>query len=46
MNHYRWRVIAKETIKIIKDIGGYENLLENGQDTCANTEEEARLKLG
>ncbi|KTD69282.1 MULTISPECIES: hypothetical protein [Legionella] len=45
MNHYRLRVIDKETIKIIKDIGGYENLLENGQDTWANTEEEARLKL-
>lgn len=45
MNHYRLRIIDKETIKIIKDIGGYENLLENGQDAWANTEEEARLKL-
>ncbi|KTD10832.1 hypothetical protein Lgra_1798 [Legionella gratiana] len=45
MNHYRLRVMDKETIKIIKDIGGYENLLENGQDTWANTEEDARVKL-
>ncbi|KTC80189.1 hypothetical protein [Legionella cherrii] len=45
MNHYRLRVTDKETIKIIKDIGGYENLLENGQDTWANTEVDARLKL-
>ncbi|QMT61644.1 MULTISPECIES: hypothetical protein [unclassified Legionella] len=45
MNHYRLRIIDKETIKIIRDIGGYENLLENGQDTWANTEVDARLKL-
>ncbi|MCE0721863.1 MULTISPECIES: hypothetical protein [Legionella] len=45
MNHYRLRIIDKETIEIIRDIGGYENLLENGQDTWANTEEDARLKL-
>lgn len=45
MNHYKLRVIDEETIKIINDIGGYENLIENGQDAWSNTEEKARLKL-
>ncbi len=45
MNHYRLRITDKETIKIIRDIGGYENVLENGKEVWGNTEEDARIKL-